>query len=55
MGRATFTSPIPAITVPDQILIAFFAKLKLYGFWRDEGLFAELLKILENQALLTKF
>jgi hypothetical protein len=29
--------------VPCQILIAVFAKLTLYGFWRGEGLFAELL------------
>jgi hypothetical protein len=35
-------------TVPNQILIAFFTKLKMYGFWRGEGLFAELLRILEN-------
>jgi hypothetical protein len=34
--------------VPNQILIAFFTKLKMYGFWRGEGLFAELLNILEN-------
>jgi hypothetical protein len=37
------------ITVPGQIPIAFVAKLKVYGFWRGEGLIAELLKILENQ------
>ena len=34
--------------VPGQILIAFVAKLKLYGFWRGEGRFAELLRILEK-------
>jgi len=34
--------------VPGQILIALFAKLRLYGFWRGEGLFAELLRVLEE-------
>ena len=34
--------------MPGQILIAFVAKLRLYGFWRGEGLFAELLRILEK-------
>ena len=34
--------------VPGQILIAFIAKLRLYRFWRGEGLFAELLRILEK-------
>jgi hypothetical protein len=34
--------------VPNQILIAFVAKLRLYGFWRGEGRFAELLRILEK-------
>jgi hypothetical protein len=34
--------------VPGQILIVFVAKLRLYGFWRGEGLFAELLRILEK-------
>ena len=37
--------------VPGQILIAFVPKLKLYGFWRGEGWFAEFLKILENQGM----
>jgi hypothetical protein len=34
--------------VPDQILIACVAKLRLYGFRRPEGRFAELLSILEK-------
>ena len=34
--------------MPGQIVIAFVAKLKLYGFWRGEGRFAELLRILEK-------
>jgi hypothetical protein len=34
--------------VPDEILSAFVAELTLYGFWVAEGLFAELLKILEK-------
>jgi hypothetical protein len=34
--------------VPGQILIAFVAELKLYDFWRVEGRFAELSRILEN-------
>jgi hypothetical protein len=34
--------------VPDEILIVFVAKLRLYGFWLAEGLFAELLRILEK-------
>jgi hypothetical protein len=37
-----------AEAVPNQILIAFVAKLRLYGFWRGEGRFAELLRILEK-------
>ena len=36
------------VAVPNQILIAVFAKLTLYGLWCGEGRFAELLKILEN-------
>jgi hypothetical protein len=34
--------------VPVRILVAFFAKLKVYRFWGGEGLFAELLRILEK-------
>jgi hypothetical protein len=34
--------------VPNQILIAFVAKLTVYVFWRGAGLFAELLRILEK-------
>ena len=34
--------------MPGGILIAFVAELNLYGFWRAEGLFPELLKILER-------
>jgi len=34
--------------VPNQILIAFVAELTVYVFWRVEGLFAELLRILEK-------
>jgi hypothetical protein len=36
------------IRVPNQILIAFVAKLTVYVFWRGAGLFAELLRILEK-------
>jgi hypothetical protein len=34
--------------VPDQILVAFIAKLTLYEFRCDKGQFAELLKVLEK-------
>ena len=46
-GAATDTITYDGF-VPDQILIAFLAKLRLYGFWRGAGLFAELLRILEK-------
>jgi hypothetical protein len=36
------------VTVPGQIVIAFVAKFMVYKFWRGEGLFAELLRILEK-------
>ncbi len=39
---------ILALPVPSQIVIAFVAELTLYGFRHAEGLFAELLKILEE-------
>jgi len=29
----------PRFAVPGKILIAIVAKLRLYGFWRDKGLF----------------
>jgi hypothetical protein len=35
--------------VPDRILIAFVAELKLYGFRYSEGAIPELLWILEKQ------
>jgi hypothetical protein len=35
--------------VPGQILIAFVAKLRLHGFCPAEGLFPELLRILEKE------
>jgi hypothetical protein len=41
--------------VPGEILIAVVPKLKLYGFWRGEGQFAEFLRILENQVFRAKF
>jgi hypothetical protein len=34
--------------VPGQIVVAVVAELTLYGFWHCEGLFAELLRILEK-------
>jgi len=34
--------------VPGQILIAFVAEFRLYGFWGGDGLFAELLRTLEK-------
>ena len=34
--------------MPGQILIAFVAEFRLYGFWGGDGLFAELLRILEK-------
>jgi hypothetical protein len=34
--------------VPNQILVAFVAKLSLHGFCRSEGWFPELLRILEE-------
>ena len=36
------------VAVPDQILIAVFPKLRLYGFGPSEGRFAELPRILED-------
>ena len=48
VGHAGDAVVFVAVAVPGQILIAFVAKLKLYGFWRFEGLFAELLRILEK-------
>jgi hypothetical protein len=36
------------LAVPDQILVAFVAKLNLYGLWCNKGLFTEFLEILEN-------
>jgi hypothetical protein len=43
------------LDVPGEILIAVVPKLKLYGFWRGEGQFAEFLRILENQVFRAKF
>jgi len=40
------------LSVPNQIAIAVFPKLTLYGCWRFEGRFTELLKILENGGAL---
>ena len=40
--------PANQVTVPGQILVAFVAKLRLYGFWRCEGPFAKLSRILEK-------
>jgi hypothetical protein len=37
--------------VPVHILIAVVSEFRLYGFWRAEGLFAEFLRILENQGV----
>ena len=37
-----------AIGVPGEILVAFVAKLRLYGFWVVKVLFAEFLGILEK-------
>jgi hypothetical protein len=39
---------LTTFSVPVQILIAFVAKLRLYGIWSDEGPFAELSRILEK-------
>src|SRR5271170_6608811 len=36
------------LTVPNQILIGAFAKLRLYGFQSRGGRFPKLLRILEN-------
>jgi len=38
--------------VPDQILIAFVAKLTLYGFWCGKGRFPEFLKTSENSGAM---
>jgi hypothetical protein len=35
--------------VPNQIVVAVFAKLNVYGFGPVEARFAELLSILENE------
>jgi hypothetical protein len=45
----TITSITPPLGVPGEIVVAFVAKLTLYGFWPADGLFAELLRILENR------
>jgi hypothetical protein len=42
------TGPGCRLDVPDQILIGVFPKIRLYGFRRVEGRFAELLKVLEE-------
>ena len=36
------------LCVPDRIVVAFVAKLRLYGIWFEKRLFAELLRILEK-------
>ena len=36
------------IFVPNRIVVAFVAELRMYGFWRREEVFAELWRILEN-------
>ena len=38
----------PGFAVPNHILVAFVAKLRLYGFSCSRVAFAELLRILEN-------
>jgi hypothetical protein len=43
------------LIVPGQILVAVFAKLRLYEFREGGGVFAELLSILEEQLCRTSF
>ena len=40
--------PLSCVIVPDQILIAVFPELRLYGFRRAESWFPKLLSILEE-------
>ena len=40
--------PLFVFVVPGRIVIAFVAKLMLYGFRPDKGRFTELLRILEK-------
>src|ERR1700677_3943478 len=47
-SRQPFSQDFSPIFVPDQILVAFIAKLTLYEFRCDKGQFAELLKVLEK-------
>jgi hypothetical protein len=42
------TESLAGLTVPGRIVIAFVAKLMLYGFRPDKGRFTELLRILEK-------
>lgn len=51
-GRATASGGRQHLCVPDQILIAFVAKLKLYGFLCGKGLLTEFLRILENDGAI---
>lgn len=37
--------------VPDRIVVAFVAKLRLYGFWGGRGPFTELWRILEKKSV----
>jgi hypothetical protein len=37
-----------SVRVPVRIVVAYFAKLDLYGFWAVEELFTEFLRILEK-------
>jgi hypothetical protein len=41
---------LTCLSVPDQILIAFIAELKLYGFRPAERPFPEFLRILEKRS-----
>jgi hypothetical protein len=43
------------LAVPDQVVIALFPKIRLYGFWHAAGRFPELWRILENEGATARF
>ena len=46
--EASCAGSLESLIVPNQILVAVVAKLKVYGFRGGEGMIAELLRVLEN-------
>ena len=48
--QKAYLEAVVGLTVPDQIVVAVVAKLRLYGFWCGRWLFAKLVKILETRS-----